>query len=123
MHEFAITSQLLETVLREMEKHNAGSVAEVHLLVGELTYLEPRQIRESYRLLTKDTKLADSRLKIVKSKGIVECSTCGYKGPIKVLTDPEYHLVYPTLACPKCGFFAKIVRGRECLVKRIRMVV
>ncbi len=123
MHEFAVTSQLVEAVLREAEKYKAEGVLEVHLIVGELTYLEPRQIRECYRLLIKDTRLAGSRLRISRSEGAVECPSCGYVGPIGVLKDPAYHLVYPTLACPKCGLSTKVTHGRECLVKRIRMVV
>ncbi len=123
MHEFSVTSQIVKTVLEEAEKQRAKKVLEVHLVIGKLTLLGIKQIRFAYNALTKDTPLKGSKLIIERKKGAVKCDSCGYEGPIKFKNDPLYHLSFPTLACPKCGFTARIVEGRECLIKSIKLEV
>ena len=36
--------------------------------------------------------------------------------------DPVYHMPFPTFNCPKCGDVVKIVGGKECKIKGIRLV-
>lgn len=123
MHEFSMTSQIVEKVLEEAEKQKAKKVLEVHLIIGKLTLLGIKQIRFSYSALVKNTLLEGSKLIIERKKGTVKCDRCGYEGPIRFRNDPVYHLSFPTLACPSCGYSARIVEGRECLIKSIKLEV
>jgi len=123
MHEFSMTTQIVENVLQEAEKHNAKKVIEVHLAIGKLTFLGVEQVRFSYDILVKDTMMEGSKLHIEEKNGVVKCSSCGYEGDFMYEDDPMYHVPTPTLRCPKCGGVVDIVGGRECTIKSIKLVM
>ena len=118
-----MTSQIVENVLYEAQKHNAKEVAEVHLLIGKLTFLGLEQVRFSYEVLTEGTIMENSKLLIETKDGVVKCGSCGYEGSFNYKDDPIYHVPVPTLQCPKCSGTVEIVGGRECLIKSVKLVV
>ena len=122
MHEFSMATQIVDSVLEEAKKHDAKKVAEVHLVIGKMTFLGIDQVRFSYEILVKDTIMNESKLIIEEQEGIIECPSCGFKGAIPVEDDPAYHVPIPTLKCPKCGEAAKIVEGKECKIESIRIL-
>lgn len=124
MHEGAITSQIVENVLREAEKRKAKSVLEVRLEIGKLMFLNPEQVRFWYQMLTKNTILEGSKLTIEEKEGVVKCPKCGYQGDFKYINDdPAFHVPTPTLNCPKCDGTVEIVGGKECLIKKVKMLI
>lgn len=123
MHEGSVTTQIVENVLEEAGKHEAKRVAEVHLVIGKLTFLNPEQVRFWYEALTKDTIMEGSKLRIEEKNGLVRCSGCGYEGGFRYEDDPIYHVPTPTLRCPECRGIVEIVGGRECLIKSVKLVV
>jgi len=122
MHEFSMTTQIVENVLREAEKHNAKKVTEVHLAIGKLTFLGIEQVRFAYNILVEGTIMEGSKLHIEEKDGVVKCSNCGYEGDFMYEDNPLYHVPTPTLRCPKCGGVVDIVGGRECTIKSIKLV-
>lgn len=122
MHEFSMTTQIVNYVLEEAKKHNAKRVNEVHLIIGKLTFLGIEQVKFAYDLLVKNTIMEGSKLHIEENEGIVKCGNCGYEGSLKYEDDPAYHIPFPTLNCPKCGGVVNIVGGKECTIKRIKLV-
>ncbi len=123
MHEFSVTSQIVQSVLAEAEKHEAKKVTEVHLTIGKLTFLGLEQLRFAYEALTKGTIMEGSKLVIEEQEGVVKCSDCGYEGGFKYEDDPLYHVPLPTLKCPQCGNVVSIAAGKECTIKSIKMMV
>jgi hydrogenase nickel incorporation protein HypA/HybF len=123
MHEFSVTSQIVQSVLTEAEKHKAKKVTEVYLVIGKLTFLGLEQVRFAYEALTKGTILEGSRLIIEEQEGTVKCNHCDYEGGFKYEDDPMYHVPVPTLKCPHCGNVVSIVAGKECTIKSIKMMV
>ena len=123
MHEGSITTQIVGSVLQEAKKRNAKKVVEVHLVIGKLTFLNPEQVRFWYEMLTKDTIMEKSKLVIDESEGIVKCPNCDYEGDFKYVDDPALHIATPTLNCPKCNATVKIVGGKDCLIKNVKMLV
>jgi hydrogenase nickel incorporation protein HypA/HybF len=123
VHEFSVTSQIVQSVLAEAEKRGAKKVTEVHLVVGKLTFLGLEQLRFAFEVLTKDTILEGAKLIIGEQEGVVRCSHCGYEGGFKYEDDPLYHVPVPTLKCPKCGNVVEITAGKECTIKSIKMMV
>jgi len=121
MHELSMANSIVETVLEEAKKRNASSVIEVAVVVGEFSMLGLEQLRFSYRVLTEDTPLANSKLRIKREDGKVRCGGCGFEGPIQFKQKQEYHLVFPTLECPRCGEAVEMVAGRGCYVKSIKL--
>jgi len=122
VHELSMTTQIIESVLEEAKKQDANKVIEVHLVIGKMTFLGTEQVRFSYNILVEDTIMKGSKLIIEEKDGIIECSSCGYNGKIPLEDDPTYHVPIPTLRCPKCAKAAKIVEGKECTIRSIRMV-
>jgi len=123
VHEFSVTSQIVQSVLAEAEKQNAKKVTEVHLIIGKLTFLGLEQVRFAYEALTKGTIMEGSRLIIEEQEGVVKCNHCSYEGGFKYEDDPLYHVPVPTLKCPKCDSLVSIVAGKECTIKSIKMMV
>lgn len=121
MHEFSVMSQMIEGIVEEARKWKAERVEEVVLELGEFTMLGEEQLRFAYEVLTKDNILKGSKLTIVPIKGAVECD-CGFRGQMSPSEDSPHRSV-PVLECPKCGGLARIVGGRECTVKNLRVVV
>jgi len=109
--------------LEEARKHKAKKVKEVSLVIGKLTFLGLEQVRFAYEALTKGTIMEGSNLLIKESEGVVKCNRCDYEGNFKYEDNPQYHLPMPTLHCPKCSGIVKIVGGKECIIKSIKLVV
>jgi len=122
MHEFSMTTQIVENVLQEAQKHNAKKVTEVHLIIGELTFLGAEQVRFSYNILVEGTIMQGSKLYIKQKNGVVKCGSCDYEGALMYEDNPMYHVKMPTLRCPKCGGVVNVIGGRECTIKSIRLV-
>jgi hydrogenase nickel incorporation protein HypA/HybF len=122
MHEYSMAVRLVDTVLREAKKRNSKKVLEVHLLVGRLSLLGHEQLRFWYKTLGKGTIIEGSKLRISVEEAEVSCGNCGYRGPIHFEEGLYDHIVFPTLRCPRCGSFVEVVKGRDCLIKSIRMV-
>ncbi|MBN1677301.1 MAG: hydrogenase maturation nickel metallochaperone HypA [Candidatus Thermoplasmatota archaeon] len=121
MHEFSVMSQIVDSILEEAKKRDARKIEQVDLEIGDYTMLGHEQMRFAFDVLAKDTILEGAELNITTRPGRVECS-CGYEGSPSVSEDSP-HKVVPILECPKCGGVAKIVAGRECIIRNIRLVV
>ena len=122
MHEFTTAHWIVDTALREALRHGAKAVKEVHVVVGDLSLLRVEQVRFWFDVLKENTVLEDSELVVERKEGRVRCPSCGYEGPIEVVDDPAYHIVFPTLTCPRCGEAVEVVEGRDCEIKRIVVV-
>ena len=118
-----MTKQIIDSVLEEAKKHNFRKILEVHLVIGQFTFLGIDQIKYSFKILTKGTIMEKSKLCIKSRQGTVLCNTCSYRGEIRYEDDPTYHFSFPTLRCPSCEGNVTIVEGKECTIKRIKAVV
>ena len=123
MHEYYVTKQIVDFLLEEAKKHNVRKVSEVHLVIGKLACLGIEQIKFYYEMLTEGTIMEGSKLHIEEEEVEVECENCGYKGEIKHKNMDLYHFLLPVLSCPRCGKEVKIVKGRECSIKSMKVVV
>ena len=122
MHEFSVTSQIVENILKEAERHKAKKVVQANLAIGKLTFLGIEQVHFAYKLLVKGTIAEKSKLVIKEKGGIVKCSKCGYEGDFTYEDNPVYHIPTPTLKCPKCENTVDIVGGKECTIESIKLV-
>ena len=124
MHEFGITSRIVEAVTRVADEHAATRVLAVDLLIGQLTFLSVPQVKTAYEILTKGTRLEGSELSIQESPGLVECSDCHRQREVTLhLEDGPDSLTapLPLFACAECGGKVIIVRGKECEVTGVRL--
>ncbi len=120
MHEFSIMVDIVQAALKSMENYEVENVEKVFLDVGELTFLNPRQLQFSFEVLTKDNALKGADLIIDVMKPEVECISCDYKGSLDNRSE-EDHFRIPLIFCPKCRGGVKLLSGRECVLRKIQM--
>jgi hydrogenase nickel insertion protein HypA len=112
-------SQIVATILEESRKNKLENIAKVELEIGELTFLAHEQLKFAYQIITERTKLAGSKLIIKERKAKVLCKNCNYKGSLNYDYDESYHFSLPRFSCPNCDGEIKIIKGMECIIKRI----
>ena len=122
MHEFGITSRIVASVSRIAAENGATRLIRVDLLIGQLTFLNPQQVKFAYDLLVKGTLLEGSELVIQESEGLVECRICHHQHEVKVQLpeDPNsFSDPLPLFACSECGGKVDVIKGKECEVTGI----
>lgn len=100
-----------------------ASVESVTLEVGELTMLSEEPLKFAWELLTENGPLRGSKLMIVRRPVVLECPACGYRGGGKPPEGLATHFFIPALNCPRCGGDVRVVGGRECLIREMRVVM
>jgi len=123
MHEISVMTQLVKAILEKLKEYDFKGVSEVDISVGELAFLAEDQLRFAFEILTENTPLQGAELKIEYSRSIVRCENCGYEGPLSVEDDPKYHIAMPIFACPRCNSPVEVIKGRECEVTNVKLIV
>jgi hydrogenase nickel incorporation protein HypA/HybF len=120
MHEISIAGAIIDAVLDAAEKNNARRVSKVYLEIGELTALNPDQLKFIFQTITKGTVAEGATYDIQVIKPSINCKKCSYKGPIEFFE--KLHFFLPIIKCPQCDEpDVDIVAGRECFVKKIKI--
>src|SRR5512137_1154952 len=101
MHEYSVMTQIVDSILEEVKKRDATKVEQVDLEIGEFTMLGDEQMKFAYEVLSKDTVLQGSKLRISHRKGRIKCDSCGYDGDMTIAEDTPHRSI-PILECPKC---------------------
>lgn len=122
MHEFSITSSIVENVLGFAAEQEAARVLAVRVVVGELTHLESEQMKFCFEAITRETPLEGSSLEIETAPAQVACRSCDYAGPPKYWEDVLAAAPIPTLQCPQCGKVVDVTEGQECSIKTVQFV-
>ena len=126
MHEFATAQKIVRTVVSVAIQNNAKAISEILLELGELTFVNPDQLKFVFKIAADKSIAKDAELNIVKKPGSIRCKNCGYEGGLKYEEDrPEYHSMAMlfTLDCPKCkSKDTEIIGGRELTIKNIKVV-
>ena len=101
MHEYSITSSLIEIIRRIIKEKNLAVVERVDIELNPLSSLEAQSIRFYYEFLTKeDSILKNSRLKFHNVSIKIKCEKCGRTYIVKS---------FPA-SCPGCKEF-NVYRG------------
>ncbi len=118
MHEVSVVTSLVDATIAELAKYDVTGVRSVTLVIGDLTNLGEEQMSFAYEIVTRGTVLEGSQLIIEREPIELECWDCGFTGPAKVLTDPDFdtHSI-PILSCPECGGKVTVTKGMSCTVK------
>ncbi len=120
MHELSMAASIVDAILDTAKKNNAISVTEVTLEVGELTMLNPEQLRFMMEVLIEDTILKDADIIINMIPIEIECEKCGFKGKSKM--DDEMDHLMAVATCPECSNTrVHVIKGQECNIKTIKI--
>ncbi len=122
MHEYSIMTDIVKAALKSIEGYEVENVEKVDLDVGELTFLNPVQLKFCFKVLTEDNILSGAEIVIKEMKAEIECTSCGFRGTIGDKPE-EIHFGIPRILCPKCAGEVNLLSGRECILRNIKMNV
>ncbi|MBR3214232.1 MAG: hydrogenase maturation nickel metallochaperone HypA [Methanosphaera sp. SHI613] len=120
MHELSMASSIVDAILSTAKKNDAIKINEAVLEIGEMTMLNPEQLRFMMEILSEDTLLKDAEIIINMIPIEIECESCGFKGESK--TDENGDHLMAVARCPECeNTQVHIIQGQECNVKTIKI--
>lgn len=94
MHEYSITSSIIEIVNRNIKKRNLGPIKKINLRLSPISQIEPESVTFYFNALTREDKnLKGTELAFEKEKLKLSCQDCGKKSEIKDFL----------IRCPHCG--------------------
>lgn len=122
MHEFSVMHYALSAAIEAARSRGASRILSLTMKVGELTHLNPEQLRLAFEALSEGTEAEGAELVIEVVRARIRCRGCGYEGPPSALEGPG--LLVTVAKCPACGGFdVEVVAGRECTLASIRVRV
>ena len=111
MHELAISSAVLESVLRHAEGRRVTSVK---LRVGHLRQVVPDSLAFYWDIVTRDGPCEGSVLEQELIAARLECTACAR----------EWEIELPIFRCPTCGTAAvQVLTGEELEVESIEIAL
>ncbi len=122
MHEISLIQNLLESLQQEIKAHKyaQSAVKGLSLRVGALELHSEEAFRQAYAIESKGTELEGKPLELTIVPAQVECSKCGYHGPLpKDKADP--HNCDLIVECPQCGVANPIKGGRG--IQKIELIL
>jgi len=120
MHEISIARAIIESVLDAAKKNNAKKVTEVYIEIGELTALNPDQLKFIFETITQGTAAQGAFFNISIIKPSIRCKKCSYDGSLEFFE--KLHSFIPVIKCPQCDETdVDIIAGRECCVTKIKI--
>jgi len=123
MHELSTSEAIADFVLEEAKRREAQRVLGVQIEIGGLSFLNPEQVKFWLEVKFDKTIAQGAKLNIKLTKAEISCPECGYKGSLEMKDDPVYHLVLPSISCPRCSSGKVVVeKGRGCTVNRIKLL-
>ena len=114
MHEYSLMERLIEEVTENLNSkgiNQPGSVSEIALRLGVLELHSEESFRQAFTMITKGTLLEGAKLDLEIIPARIQCTQCGYKGPIGV-GEADCHDPSPVVECPKCGVVCSVQGGR-----------
>jgi hydrogenase nickel incorporation protein HypA/HybF len=122
MHELSIASGLLEKLLEFSAQNPDCAILEVRLELGELSHIDPEQLRFCYESIAQETPLEGSILTIARVPALVNCQHCTYRGRPNYWNDALTFAPIITMRCPQCGKAVEADEGHECAIKSVRFI-
>ena len=93
MHELALATSIIDSVLHEVQRQNLPPVQTIALRIGPLSNVDPEALRFGFESIVSDTPLARAKLEIefVPVRG--KCRACQHEFAV-----PDF-----VFACPQCN--------------------
>lgn len=113
MHELAVTESLLEIALRHAQTAGAAKIADLHIVVGQLSSIVDDSVQFYWDFVSKDTPAEGARLHFRRITAEFICQDCARR----------YTLADGELGCPGCGSAnVKVAAGEEFYLEAIEVV-
>jgi hydrogenase nickel incorporation protein HypA/HybF len=103
MHELSLATEVINLAEREAKKAIALSIREITIEVGDLSGVEADAFEAALGLISRDSVLDKSRIRIIMTPGKGRCIACNY----------EFEMNHRMATCPKCKAFPSEVHGGQ----------
>lgn len=101
MHEFSLATEVIRLAEREAVKAEAASIQEISIEIGYLSGVEADAFETALGLLSKDSVLDKSEVRIIRTPGKGKCNSCDF----------EFEMNHRMATCPKCNTFPSQING------------
>jgi hydrogenase nickel incorporation protein HypA/HybF len=117
MHEMALTTNLLQLVREEMQKHGASRLLRVRVRCGALSNVVPEALSMAFEVLTQGTEWEGAFLDVQTEAVRLACGECG-----KEFT-PEAVASSVFAPCPHCGqeFGHGVLSGKSLYLEHLEV--
>ncbi len=113
MHEMALAQSIIEIVEQEMNHYQLDKLKAIHLAVGRMTAVVPEQMKLCFEILTENTRLAGTELKMKIVPVTYRCGVC----------NQEFTSEGITFNCPSCnGENPELIFGRELKIEFLEVM-
>ncbi|MBI3784729.1 MAG: hydrogenase maturation nickel metallochaperone HypA [Deltaproteobacteria bacterium] len=112
MHEYSLVQALLERVEETARSHHATAVHRVTVRIGPLAGVERDLFHTAYQICRAGTLCGAAELVITGEDVVWRCEACGAE--IRAGN---------VLACPTCGWPARLAGGDALLLERLELEV
>ncbi|HEX2698039.1 MAG TPA: hydrogenase maturation nickel metallochaperone HypA [Anaerolineales bacterium] len=111
MYKRDATEFILNTAFQKANETNAGRIADLYLVLGELSDHTPESVLSAFKELSKGTVAEGAELHFRLVQAEVQCMTCFTK----------YHPQNGEIVCPVCkSVGAKIISGEEFFLESLK---
>ncbi|MDY6880032.1 MAG: hydrogenase maturation nickel metallochaperone HypA [Desulfatiglans sp.] len=124
MHEFGLAQSIVTKILKIAEANRATKIVGLNLEVGEVSLVNPEQLKWHMEILTADTMAQDMEVTILEVPVRIRCPTCGYEGGVHYQKhgNEQLHSRIPDFDCVECGRTDTIIiQGKELSIKDINV--
>jgi hydrogenase nickel insertion protein HypA len=122
MHEISLIQNLLESVQQQIKahEHTQSAIKGLALTVGALELHSQEAFRQAFATESKGTELEGKQLELTIVPAKVECSECGFRGPLSEgKADP--HNADLIVECPECSAASLTKGGRG--IQKIELIL
>jgi len=113
MHELSAATSIVQTVLKVAKERSVRRVKAVRVEVGDLTLLNPDQLRFCFEVAARGTLAEGAELRIERKPAILLCQDCRRTFEWTPEDDPLYHLAPSRFTCTCGSGDVKIQSGRD----------
>lgn len=116
MHELSAAISIVQTLLKVARERSVRKIKAVRLEVGDLTLLNPDQLRFCFEVAARGTLAEGAELRIERKPTVLRCQKCNRVFEWAPEEDPLSHLLPLRLACTCRSTDVKVESGRELRV-------
>jgi hydrogenase nickel incorporation protein HypA/HybF len=112
MHELSVTENILEISLKHARQADAQRIADIYLVIGQLSSIVDDSIQFYWDIIAKDTLAEGACLHFRRIPAQLSCLDCG----------SQFNLNGEDFFCPNChGVRVKVVSGEEFFLEAIEV--
>jgi len=112
MHEMSIAESIIDIVREEMSRRGIERLETINLVVGTMSAVVPQHLALCFEIVTKDTPLEGTALRIREVPLTYRCFGC----------NKEFIAEEMTFVCPDCGEGGlQLIAGRELAVESLEV--